>query len=51
MAEGQQRLDSKQISGQVITHTIVKPLRGENAPPPNEAALVDELDKADTASE
>ncbi|WP_157882295.1 hypothetical protein [Streptomyces rubellomurinus] len=51
MAEGHQRLEVKQISGQVITHTIVKPIRGESAPPENEAALVEEMDKENTPSE
>ncbi|MFE2410837.1 hypothetical protein ACFXDE_21085 [Kitasatospora sp. NPDC059408] len=29
MAEGKQRLETKQITGQVITHTIVKPIEGD----------------------
>ncbi|MBC3843139.1 hypothetical protein GXW82_31910 [Streptacidiphilus sp. 4-A2] len=46
MPEGQQKLESKQIQGQVITHTIVKPLPDGANPP----ARV-ESDEADTASE
>ncbi|GAA2814001.1 hypothetical protein [Crossiella cryophila] len=29
VVKGTQRLETKHISGQVITHTIVKPIRGE----------------------
>ncbi|MFE7511433.1 hypothetical protein ACFU8I_09435 [Streptomyces sp. NPDC057540] len=32
MTEGRQSLETKHIQGQVITHTIVKPLRADAAP-------------------
>ncbi|GHF63138.1 hypothetical protein GCM10018790_46210 [Kitasatospora xanthocidica] len=52
MAQGQQRLETKQITGQVITHTIVKPLQDpSDISKEQEAKLADALDGADTTSE
>ncbi|MFD7644642.1 hypothetical protein ACFV4P_28795 [Kitasatospora sp. NPDC059795] len=51
MAEGQQRLETKQISGQVITHTIVKPTNDYALSKAEEERRAAALDEADTASE
>lgn len=48
MAEGKQKLETKQIQGQVITHTIVKPI---NDGAPRDAPAPAESDDTGTTSE
>ncbi|MER6251926.1 hypothetical protein ABT224_11215 [Streptomyces sp. NPDC001584] len=52
MAEGKQKLETKHIQGQVITHTIVKPTGGEDAvKPPEDVHAPAESDETSTASQ
>ncbi|MDH6543669.1 hypothetical protein ACFXJO_22860 [Streptomyces lavendulae] len=48
MAEGKQRLETKQIQGQVITHTVIKPIKDG---PPQDAPAPAESEDTGTASE
>ncbi|MGW2539388.1 hypothetical protein ACWC5I_00570 [Kitasatospora sp. NPDC001574] len=51
MAQEQQKLSSKQVTGQLITHTIVKPLAADDISIAENEQRAAALDEADTASE
>ncbi|MFJ5924819.1 hypothetical protein ACIQF6_19675 [Kitasatospora sp. NPDC092948] len=53
MAQGQQSFENKQIQGQVITHTIVKPFKAEPMvdPDPEVAPAAAESEETDATSE